>query len=647
MPIERESSLFARKPDRADIKKRDSRKQVTPSPDPIDEALARQLLDPVDVMRDPLHGDIRLTALERFIVDRPEFQRLRHINQLGMTYVSYPGAVHNRFIHSIGTLHVAAEMIQVCNNTAEIYTRLASADHVKPLAIAPYATVLTRLCALMHDMAHVPFGHTLEKEGDVFDKDEWQDPFRVEKIFGEASPFAGAFVTFLKSNFGIDERGAIGLSNDIKRVLTSKRIEVNSLPYPFVHDLVGNTICADLIDYVQRDTYFCGLSERFGDRFLAYLAIMPLDFQTRTNATAARLTNTPRPEIDNAPEHNHAWRQTTTESSAVCRAVLLQYRYNERKATVEKPDVVSEAIDLVRRRLAVAEKLYFHRTKMSASSMLTTAVFDAGLTSEQLWGLSDTEVLQKLAASDKIRARNLGEKLLQRRLHKPIYRIGYVDEDEKNNTAKILWGDKGPYTRLRSPRERAELISKLEELIRLSLRLNNDGVEEQATGSVTISCPDRRMNLKAFEMLIVMSPNQGSEVKPLQDWAHKTTQKEIEAIQETHRHLWRLDVLVDPMVVPLTPANPLAREIAGCLNLELKQLPNEIEDFRGVPSKDLNELCKQKRLEAAIEHCGIRTDQLTVAHLRELQEASAREGGTDADFLERVRIFLADRNYKK
>jgi hypothetical protein len=66
-----------------------------------------------------------------------------------------------------------------------------------------------------------------------------------------------------------------------------------------------------------------------------------------------------------------------------------------------------------------------------------------------------------------------------------------------------------------------------------------------------------------------------------------------------------------------------------------------------VPSKDVNELCKQKRIEAAVQQCGVARDQLTVAHLHELEEASARGGGSDAEFVERVRIFLDEHNYKK
>src|SRR6185437_2515996 len=131
-----------------------------PRVDPLTDEEATRALDPVDVIRDPLHGDIRLTALERTIVDTPEFQRLRGINQLALTVVAYPGAVHTRFLHSLGTLHVCSQMIKTCNANARVYSRLAGPKDPVPLRLRPYQVLLARLCALMHDMAHVAFGHT-------------------------------------------------------------------------------------------------------------------------------------------------------------------------------------------------------------------------------------------------------------------------------------------------------------------------------------------------------------------------------------------------------------------------------------------------------------------------------------------------------
>ena len=72
------------------------------------------------VLRDPVHGDIELTREEMRVVDTPEFQRLRGIKQLGTAYLVFPGAVHTRFDHSIGSLHVAQKMIEAANLNFDI-----------------------------------------------------------------------------------------------------------------------------------------------------------------------------------------------------------------------------------------------------------------------------------------------------------------------------------------------------------------------------------------------------------------------------------------------------------------------------------------------------------------------------------------------
>ncbi|KAJ8361309.1 hypothetical protein SKAU_G00178340 [Synaphobranchus kaupii] len=67
------------------------------------------------IFNDPIHGSIELHPYLVFIIDTPEFQRLRYIKQMGSVYFVYPGACHNRFEHSIGVAHLAGELIQALN----------------------------------------------------------------------------------------------------------------------------------------------------------------------------------------------------------------------------------------------------------------------------------------------------------------------------------------------------------------------------------------------------------------------------------------------------------------------------------------------------------------------------------------------------
>ncbi|MAD34617.1 MAG: hypothetical protein CMJ88_12800, partial [Planctomycetes bacterium] len=72
----------------------------------------------MSILRDPVHGDIELTRDELRFVDTAEFQRLRGIKQLGSAAFVYPGAVHTRFEHSIGTMHVCDRLLDACNKNA-------------------------------------------------------------------------------------------------------------------------------------------------------------------------------------------------------------------------------------------------------------------------------------------------------------------------------------------------------------------------------------------------------------------------------------------------------------------------------------------------------------------------------------------------
>jgi HD superfamily phosphohydrolase len=578
-----------------------------------------RLLTPVDVIRDPLHGDVRLTSLERFIIERPEFQRLGNINQLALTYLAYPGATHNRFIHSIGTLHVCSKMIETCNKNARMYRNLAGPNDPVPVEIPGYCQLLARLCALCHDMAHVPFGHTLEKEGSVFQADEWQDKWRFNKIFGKESDFYPRVVGFLHDRYGIAISSARRLLDGVGNVLRAKKQQVETLPFPFVHDLVGNTICADLIDYIQRDMYFCGLTESFGKRFLEYLAVLPTKLiEARNHEEQNRYAinfRESRSDGDNYLDGPSVDEILESAASGVrYRLVLLQYRYNEKHLAVEKHDVIAEGIDLVRKRLAVAEKLYYHRTKVVGSSMLITAAHDVGLNAELIWEKSDAQVIEYLEASELTtkRASKLATKLRTRRLYKPLFRASFHEKDE-SAASKALWDEaEGAYARFSRPESRAVLIEKVEQII---ANERFGGNLEEAKGSVTISCPNRKMSLKAFDMLVLRGPSE--RVMRLQESIHRPTRKEIESIIETHENLWRLEVFVDPDLVEISEVDPFAQKLAAALQSEFG-IANEAPLFRNVSPQTIDTLLDEGKVCSVISRLGIAVNNLTVGDYKML-----------------------------
>src|ERR1700751_5361535 len=101
------------------------------------------------LIRDAVHGDIEMGSLEVELMDTPEFQRLRGIKQLGTAYLVFPSAVHTRFEHSLGTSWMARRIVEAIRRH---YTVSAEEEAV------------IRIAALLHDIMHIPFGHTLEDE---------------------------------------------------------------------------------------------------------------------------------------------------------------------------------------------------------------------------------------------------------------------------------------------------------------------------------------------------------------------------------------------------------------------------------------------------------------------------------------------------
>jgi HD superfamily phosphohydrolase len=112
--------------------------------------------------RDPIHTFISLRTDERRVVDSTPFQRLRHIHQLALTYLVYPGATHKRFEHSLGVMHLASRVFDVVtaseNILDESVRRIMPDEQTKQ-----YWKSVLRAAALCHDLGHLPFSHAAEK----------------------------------------------------------------------------------------------------------------------------------------------------------------------------------------------------------------------------------------------------------------------------------------------------------------------------------------------------------------------------------------------------------------------------------------------------------------------------------------------------
>src|SRR5712692_68290 len=93
------------------------------------------------LIRDAVHGDIQMSALDVELMDTPEFQRLRGIKQLGTAYLVFPSAVHTRFEHSLGTSWMAHRILNAVRRSESVSTDDEN---------------LIRVSALLHDLTHIP-----------------------------------------------------------------------------------------------------------------------------------------------------------------------------------------------------------------------------------------------------------------------------------------------------------------------------------------------------------------------------------------------------------------------------------------------------------------------------------------------------------
>ena len=198
------------------------------------------------ILRDPVHGDIELTRDELRLVDTIEFQRLRGVKQLGSASLVYPGAVHTRFEHSIGTLHVCEQLLAACNKNA-------ARDPAGCHRVTDEERRVLRVAALLHDVTHVPYGHNIEDQTGLLPRHD--RPERFAAVLGDT-----------ELGRELDRQG---LRTDVLSTLTG---EGRAVP-AFWRQVVSDTIDADLLDYLRRDAHFTGLELRYDRRVVDYFRI--------------------------------------------------------------------------------------------------------------------------------------------------------------------------------------------------------------------------------------------------------------------------------------------------------------------------------------------------------------------------------------
>ncbi len=201
-------------------------------------------------VRDPIYGFITFNEWERDIISHAAFQRLRRIKQLGTADLVYPGAVHSRFEHSLGVMHLATLMYEAIrkNDKNEI---LKKKLHYRDPGFERERQLI-RLSALLHDIGHAPFSHASETILPLNDRGEAysHEDYTVAIIKG---PLKSIIEThpFNERNYGISANDVAALIEGNPSLGLGKRL--------FWKVLISSQLDADRGDYLLRDSYHAGV----------------------------------------------------------------------------------------------------------------------------------------------------------------------------------------------------------------------------------------------------------------------------------------------------------------------------------------------------------------------------------------------------
>ncbi len=212
-------------------------------------------------IQDPIHGRIDVSAQELALIETSAFQRLRSIKQLGFSDIAFPGATHTRFSHSLGAMQMATRMID----------GILPALDLSPVD-AQRIRQMVRLAVLFHDLGHSPLSHVGERMMPPVQS------LHLEKWIGN-SPRQAAHEDYtvkmlvdseltqmIDLNFGDDGITGGLLATLVlghgsqKRAVHEPALQAGGISIlPLLHQIVSGEVDADRMDYLRRDSYYCGV----------------------------------------------------------------------------------------------------------------------------------------------------------------------------------------------------------------------------------------------------------------------------------------------------------------------------------------------------------------------------------------------------
>lgn len=536
-----------------------------------------------------IHKFARFSDREIEIIDHPAFQRLRDVYQLGQTHLVYGSATHKRFEHCLGTVYVAQLMIDATDQSRILgQDRELEEDWKLDRALTEEEQDFIRLGALLHDLGHLPAGHTIEDELGLVSQHSSEDrltlllrrvDWQINKSRApvgqsgtrdrvlEADPSLERLVDDLYRNdvarAGIDlspTKVLLELVAD-ERIVKPPPGSSSGFRFQVCRDIIGNTICADLLDYLHRDLHHIGKHKELDTRLFEYM-------QLRRNEKAKR-------------------------SEFV---IYLRNPDNVRS------DGVTAILDLLDTRYYLFEIALYHKTKLCATAMLERAVAELadlqGDTQrwlstfvERLVDCSDGTMLdivaedaEQAASGEQIQeqaegALKLALSLRQRKLHKVVYQATKYElpqaqpgriqkhyaphEDEGSEGKAPVHTDSLPL----HSRTRLTAMRLLEADFGLPL------------GSLVMYCAPRKTSTKVAGVNVLFD----DDVKTLQEHEQELdaslTGGHLAAQEERFKGLWRVLVACDPGVKDDLEKRRLLDVLVGTIKRCVLDSPDPKEDL--------------------------------------------------------------------
>jgi HD superfamily phosphohydrolase len=506
----------------------------------------------------PRSGFVWFYPEEVRVINHPAFQRLSRINQLGQAYLVFRGGTHKRMEHVLGAVGVVQRVIDAVEINSEKAVRRGERDARQKLSDEEVRFV--RLGALLHDIGHLASGHTLEDELNlfgkhdedarldlVFNKTDWDTgspcrslaavidslySFYVPSGLAKKALTATTIVRLLTRKPPKDSEGEYDPKQDRRFAGFQRELETSAeIRLEACSNMIGNTICADLLDYIHRDWYHVGRPLDMEDRIFQYMEIRHPDLGESTVST-------------NVPDRCHKDKFVVSLGSNV--GAIPKVR----------TDGVSAILGLLERRFELAETVLFHRTKLAAGSMLDRALFElwgeqpGDELPEKLLELTDEGLVEfalaqardeskKLTASRTRRKRQLAAaeylltRLRSRRLYKSYHSVRQFGraKSEKKRLTKI-YAPERDRERL-GARNRAFAARRIEADFELP------------PGSVTLCCCDVKPKIADVQIRVNGEIEIFSVFEKTEDSTETLSGGHLNAQIERFKQLWRLDVFIE------------------------------------------------------------------------------------------------------